>query len=267
MKPFRRMGLLFFAAALACACSGGAPDSGGAAPPPPPPPPVVLRGDVSILFMGNSHTSVNALPQMVGAMVEAARPGREVIVSVAPSWMFLDERASDGPSLELLRSRPWTFVVLQAQKYSSSGLFDYPITGAVALVRMARAQQATPILFPEWPRLGIPESQRIFDLHVSIARAEPACVAPIPQAFDIAATRFPQLVLHAEDGNHSSPAGALLAALVIATTMTQSDPMQVPFLPDFPVDAGTQTRLRSIAAETMARFPPRLYCPIDPALP
>jgi len=252
--------LAFVLAAWLCGCGGG----GGDAAPLAALPAVPVAGEISLLFMGNSHTSSNSLPQMVAAMVRAARPGSSVIAVEAPGWMFLDERATDAASLALLRSRPWTFVVLQAQKYSSSGTVDYPIDGAVQLVRMARAQGATPIMFPEWPRLGIPESQRIFDLHVSIARAEPACVPPIPQAFDLALASHPDLQLHASDGNHSAPAGAFLAALVIATTMTGTPPVQ---LAEFPVDAGTQAVLRAAAADTLARWPARQYCPLDPPLP
>jgi hypothetical protein len=170
----------------------------------------------------------------------------------------------DPATLELFDKRRWTFVVLQAQKYSSSGLFDYPIDGAVALVRKARGSQAVPIMFPEWPRLGIPETQRIFDLHVSIARQEPACVAPIPQAFDLALARHPALRLHDSDGNHSSAAGAFLAALVIAATMTGIAPDSLPALDPFGVDDDTQRKLRGIAAETVVAHPPRQYCPGDP---
>lgn len=263
ISPVRlRTALLILASFLAGCGSGG---DGGASVAPPPPPPVAPAAGISVLFMGNSHTSAHSLPQMVAAMVRAARPGRSVTAIEADNWMFLEERAADAASLQLLRSRQWTFVVLQAQKYSSSGLFDYPITGAVSLVRLARAQQATPILFPEWPRFGIPETQRIFDLHTSIARVEPACVPPIPQAWDAALAR--SLQLHAADGNHSAPAGAFLAALVIATTMTGTPPSQLPFLPDLPVDAGTQALLRGVAAETMLAYAPRLYCPQDPPLP
>ena len=42
-----------------------------------------------------------------------------------------------------------------------------------------------------------------------------ACVAPIGQAWDLSLARHPSLILHASDGNHSAPAGAFLAALLI----------------------------------------------------
>ena len=243
----------------ACGGGGGSPATDNSPPPPPPP----ASAQVTLLFMGNSHTSVNNLPAMVAAMVRVARPGMTVLATEAPGWMFLDERATHVPSIELLRERNWTYVVLQAQKYSSSGAFDYPIDGAVSLVRKAREQHALPILFPEWPRRGINETQRIYDLHVSIAREAPACVAPVPQAWDLAAARHPTLVLHNEDGNHSAPAGAFLAALVIANTMTGFAPDQRPEIPALGVDGATQALLRAIAAETVLAYRPRQWCPAD----
>jgi hypothetical protein len=252
-------------ALLAAACGGG----GGVTVTPSgdPQPPVPPAAAINLLFMGNSHTSFNNLPAMVAAMVRVARPGRTVAAAEAPGWMFLEDRLNDARSLQLLRSRPWTFVILQAQKYSTSGLFDYPIDPAVSLVRMSRTQSAVPIMFPEWPRRGIAETQRIFDLHVSIARLAPACVAPIGQAWDLASGRHPGLALHDADGNHSAPAGAFLAALVIANTMTGLAPGELPFLDGFGVPAEVQAQLRAIAAETVLVFRPRQWCPDDPPVP
>jgi hypothetical protein len=246
------------------ACSGGGSGSSNVDTSPPPP---QSTAQVAMLFMGNSHTSVNGLPNMVAAMVRAASPGRTVEAVEAPGWMLLGERSRDSASLALLRSRTWRFVVLQAQEYSSSGLFEYPIDGAVALAQQSRAAGALPILFPEWPRRGIAETQRIYDLHLSIARAAPACVPPIPQAWDLSIARHPEIVLHAADGNHSAPAGAFLAALVIATTMTGFAPDRLPQLEGLGVDAGTQGRLRAIAAETVTLHSPRAGCPGDPVTP
>jgi hypothetical protein len=154
-------------------------------------------------------------------------------------------------------------VVLQAQKYSSSGQFEYSTEEAKELVRRSRVQNAVPIMFPEWPRRDIDETQRIFDLHVSIAQAEPACVAPIPQAFDLALARDPTLTLHASDGNHSAPAGAFLAALVLYATITGLSPLDVPVLSQYPVSASVQQTLRGVAAEVVQTVPPRMWCPGD----
>ena len=258
-RPRLAFAIALLGALVACGGSGGGGGSSGTTDPPP-----AAAADVTLLFMGNSHTSNHNLPGMVAAMVRAARTGRTVSATEAPGWMFLEERSVDPASLDLLDRRRWSFVVLQAQKYSTSGQFFYPIDGAVTLAQRARASGAVPVMFPEWPLRGVPETQRIYDLHVSIARIAPACVAPIGQAWDLALARHPAMVLYDADGNHSAPAGAFLAALVIATTITGTAPDTLPVLPGFNVEADDQTRLRAIAAETVLAYPPRQYCPADP---
>jgi hypothetical protein len=248
-----------FALVLA-ACGGGSGDTqrGGATSGPPP-----LTAEISLLFMGNSHTSFNDFTKMVADMVRAGKPGKTVASVEAAGNMFLEERLHDGPTMTLLRSQNWSFVILQAQKYSSSGQYEYSTEEAKELVRISREQHAVPVMFPEWPRKDIDETQRIYDLHVSIAQAEPACVAPIPQAWDLALARNPSLTLHASDGNHSAPAGAFLAALVLYATITGLSPLDVPPLPQYPVAVSLQETLRGIAAETVQTVPPRMWCPGD----
>jgi len=219
--------------------------------------------DISLLFMGNSHTTVNDLSGMVTEMVRTGRPDKTVGAAVAPGFLFLDERLHDAASTNLLASQHWSFVILQAQKYSSSGQFTYSTAEAEELIRRARTAGAVPILFPEWPRRNIVETQRIYDLHVSIAQREPACVAPIGQAWDLALARHPELTLHADDGNHSAPAGAFLAALVLYATITDRSPLDLPHFPRFPVDAGTQALLRAIADEAVRMIPPHQWCAAD----
>ncbi|MGH8176147.1 MAG: hypothetical protein ACREV5_07810 [Steroidobacter sp.] len=253
-----RIGLLAALTLLLAACGGSDGDGGARTGPPP------ATADISLLFMGNSHTSANDLTGMVAAMVRAGRTDKTVASVEAPGWMFLEERLNDTASIDLLRSHDWSFVILQAQKYSSSGQFSYSTAEAKELIRMARESNAIPIMFPEWPRRDVAETQRIYDLHVSIAQEQPACVAPIGQAWDLSLVRHPALTLHADDGNHSAPAGAFLAALVLYATVTGLSPLDLPLLSEFPVGADAQAALRAIADETVRMAPPRLWCPEDP---
>jgi hypothetical protein len=245
------------------ACGGGSGGQSSVLTQPPAPPASATPADINILFMGNSHTAVNNVPGMVAAMVRAAKPGKTVATTEAPGILHLDERADDAVSLALLQNQRWNYVVLQAQNYSLSGAFFYPTTGAEKLVRMSRQAGALPVLFAEWPRVGIAETQIIYDKYVSIAMKEPACVSPIPQAFDLARARFPLITLHAGDGNHSAPAGAFLASLVLFATITGMPPIGLPELSGLGIDADTQSKLRGIANETVQSISPRLWCPAD----
>lgn len=260
-----RIAFLVLLCALMSACGGG---GGGARQSEQVQTPNVPANsaDIALLFMGNSHTSSNNLTGMVAAMVSAVRPGKSVSNVIAPGGMFLEERVHDAQSMNLLRSQRWSAVVLQAQKYSTSGLYTYSTAEAEELIRIARAAGSLSVMFPEWPQRGIDETQRIYDLHVSIAQRAPACVAPIGQAWDLALARNPSLVLHAPDGNHSAPAGAFLAALVLFATLTNESPLRVPDLPQFGIAASLQRELREVAAETIAIVPARQWCVGDAAL-
>lgn len=262
----RKIVMFLLACSLVSACGSGGGGSGAGTPASASvtlPTISTTNADISLLFMGNSHTSVNNLSAMVTTMVAAGLPGKTVGAIEAPVWMHLQERSTDAASLALLNGQRWSFVILQAQNYSQSGKFNYPTAGAESLVRQARLQGATPVMFPEWARANIDEAQLIYDLHVSIARKEPACVAPIPQAFVLAQSRFPSITLLDNDGNHSARAGAFLAALVLYATIADRSPNDLPHFSQIDIDANTQRNLRGVATETVQTIPPRLWCAAD----
>ena len=221
--------------------------------------------DVAVLMIGNSHTVGAGLPQRLQAVLQLALPGRQVLVAVAPSSAFLDEHLQDGSTLALLTARRWQAVVLQAQKYSSSGQIEYPTAAAEELLRRARAQGAVPVLYPEWARRGVDEADRIWALHQGIAHRVAACVAPIPQAWSTALAADPTLALHAADGNHASDAGAQLTAWVLMATITDLSPAT---LGDAPGGghAGLQRQLRTAASAALSAQDGRALCPGEPAV-
>ena len=74
--------------------------------------PTATTADITVLMMGNSHTSVAELPQQLGTMLRAGLPGKTVAVVVAPGWMYLEDHVSDPTTMGLLHSQNWTAVVL-----------------------------------------------------------------------------------------------------------------------------------------------------------
>jgi hypothetical protein len=221
-------------------------------------------GRPQILFLGNSHTERHDVAGTVAAMLRASRPRVHARVTVAPGLLHLDERATDEATLRLLRSRHWDVVVMQAQNYSLSGTTAYPNDGSVSLVRSVRVRDALPILFAEWPRRGIDETQIILDAYRAIARREPACLPPIPETFDHALAQDPRLRLLASDGNHSTAAGAFLASLILYATISGEDVAALPDLEQPRVSPVLQRQLRELAAAELERIPAARGCPKAP---
>lgn len=222
-----------------------------------------INADIKVLMMGNSHTHFNDLPGRLEAMLRVGNPGKTVAVIAAPASLFLDEHLKHASTLALLKNQQWNYVILQAQKYSSSGAFSYSIAEAISLVGLARQSKALPVLYPEWPRRGIAETDRIFTQHVSIAQQAPACIAPIGQAWDMALQRHANLPLYATDGNHSTAAGAQLTAFILYATLSGKLPSTLPDIQVSDVSTMMQIQLRQVADETVLALSPYKYCPQD----
>lgn len=202
-----------------------------------------------LLFLGNSHSSVNGLPELVATLIETGTAGSTANAVAAPGWKYLSERLDDGVTQQSLKSRAWTHVILQAQKYSSSGLYSYPTDAAEEWIRRAKAQNALPILFPEWPRRGnTEEGQRVHKLHLGISARESACVAPVGLAWEESIARYPTLDLHAADGNHSNLKGALLTAYVFYQLLTGQSAAELPYIREIAVGADIQQNLSVVAS-------------------
>nr|WP_315485789.1 hypothetical protein [uncultured Undibacterium sp.] len=225
-----------------------------------------ISADIKVLMMGNSHTHFNYLPARLEAILRVAYPGKTVAVVVSPASLFLDEHLKYRPTLDLLKNQKWNAVIFQAQKYSSSGAYSYSTSEAVTLVGLARQSNALPVLYPEWPRRGIDETDRIFAQHVEIAEQAPACIAPIGQAWDMALQRHPELPLYAGDGNHSAPVGAQLTAYVLFATLSGKLPSSLPDIAPSDVSQQVQSQLRLVADAAVMALSPYKYCPKDKPL-
>lgn len=214
------------------------------------------ESSIAVLMIGNSHSSRSDLPTMLEIMLEAGLQGTGIVVERAPGWAYLADRLGDRPTQRAFDSRPWTHVILQAQKYSTSGRYSYPTDGAEEWIRRAHAIGAIPVLFPEWARRGNDEEgMRIQRLYESIAAKASACVAPVGIAWEVARDNRPGLVLHLSDGNHANRRGALLTAYVLYEVVSGRQAEALPPLDSLKVSEEDQAYFRRIASALLARKP------------
>jgi hypothetical protein len=208
--------------------------------------------------MGNSHAS--GLRPILERLLVLGQPDKRVDVQVAPRSAFLAERVNDGVSEQKLESEQWTHVILQAQKYSSSGAYTYPTAAAEYWIRGSKELGATPIMFPEHPRRGNSwEGQTLWDLHIGIAARENACVAPVGIVWDEVLFRDSHLLLHQSDGNHASETGALLTALVFYQIITGQPVQSLPGLSEFNIDSATEQSMKDSVSSLLFVYAPCAY--------
>ncbi|MDO6446462.1 hypothetical protein Q4493_11830 [Colwellia sp. 1_MG-2023] len=202
-----------------------------------------------ILIFGNSHTA--GLDPLIKLLISSGNENLTVEV-VNAGGGFLDNSSSKQRRLTLLESQPWTHVILQGQKYSQSGAYDYSTAATKAWIHTAKSLNITPILFPEHPQRGnSEEGKRIHTLHSSIAATQKACVAPVGLTWDKVIMTEPTISLHHDDGNHASFTGRLLTAYIFYEVITGQPADLLPLLNSTKVDDATQQFLKQLASATI----------------
>jgi hypothetical protein len=214
--------------------------------------------EYKVLLMGNSHAA--AIRPFLEQLMLLGQTNKSITVQTAPGGSFLAERVNDGVSEQTLEGEQWTHVILQAQKYSSTGANTYPTTAAEYWIRGSKQLGATPIMFPEHPRqYNTWEGQTLWDLHSGIAARENTCVAPVGLVWDEILLREPALTLHQADGNHASGTGALLTALVFYQIVTGEPVESLPALSDFGIDSATEQVLKESVSSLLFTYAPCAY--------
>ena len=202
-----------------------------------------------VLLIGNSHSSRARLPEMLEAILEAGAANTAAEVKALSNWGFLADRLKDNTTQKSIDSSQWTHVVLQAQKYSTTGNYHYPTEAAEEWIRRVRESGSKPILFPEWARREHPdETLRIHCLHLGIASREYAPVAPVGLAWHIMRVTHPEISLFNPDGNHANRRGALLTAYVLYSSISGESPIGLADIKIRGVSADTQSLLRTAAS-------------------
>ncbi|HXO40340.1 MAG TPA: SGNH/GDSL hydrolase family protein [Thermoanaerobaculia bacterium] len=193
----------------------------------------------SLLFIGNSYTYFNNVPEMVAALMAAGAGCHVQTRMIAPGGAQLRKQWADDHTRAALTERKWDYVILQEQ--STLGR-DYYVDGNPRVVgdelfapaaalwsKAARDAGAQPVFYLTWSRKATPEDQAALNhAYFSAARQAGAPVAPAGIAWQLVRRERPDLELYWKDGSHPSPAGSYLAACAIYATLLHRDPSGLP---------------------------------------
>jgi hypothetical protein len=212
----------------------------------------VRAADFSLLFVGNSHTMMHDIPGLVCRMIAFSHPEKSTYshyVSVA----FLEDAARSPACRDEIESRPWKFVVLQAQKISVSGKHEYSRREGIDLAKSAKGRGASVIFYPEWGLKGKDgDGARQETVYREMAREAAVGLAPVARAWDLALSERPEMGLHSIDGNHQSELGAFLTAAVLYSGITGDSPAGLSAFPYPAADEKDRKFLADVAARTLA---------------
>lgn len=178
---------------------------------------------MKVLFIGNSHTYFNDMPQLFARIARAN--GETVHVTMithgGKGWDF----HVNEPEVRFnIRYGGYDAVVLQHSAHPMGDLEVMAQCGA-ALIEWVKATGARPVLYMTWTTKADGEAAQdgMSAAYERIA-AENGCeIAPVGRVWWKYQRRMPESELYAPDGEHASEEGSRLAAYTIARTILRRD--------------------------------------------
>jgi hypothetical protein len=177
------------------------------------------KSQQKILFVGNSLTFYNDLPEMVRKIAKQNDRILSVTAFAKPDYA-LEDHWKEGSVVDAIKRKRFDVVVLQqgpsALTTSRENLMEY----ALRFSTLCQAQNCRLAFYMVWP-----SAQRTFDFENVIRSYElaadttQASVCSVGRAWREAWAMKKDLALYAEDGFHPSESGSLIAAMVIYGTL------------------------------------------------
>lgn len=203
---------------------------------------------MKVLFVGNSYTFFNRLPEAIAAM--AALRGRTLEpltylrggASLQTHWcdnigqdadrgLFCTEPDPDRVGgLDALLARKPDVTVLQGQSMDTiTQPESFYHHAALLAERIRQAGCGHLVFYLTWAREAEPEQQMIITGAYRKAASELAAgLAPVGQAWADVRRQDPDVRLHQADGSHPTPAGSYLAACVLTEVLTGESCLALP---------------------------------------
>ncbi len=190
-----------------------------------------LKDTLRVLFVGNSYTYFENLPQMVSVLSE--KTGTILLtrkVTVGGAKLSEHWRGARGlTSREEISNGNYDIVVLQEWSLGTVNEKDSAEYYLGLFSSLARDKGARPYYYLTWAREKSPEQQEtISRVYREAAETNGAKVVPVGEAWAAARAERPDFRLYFPDGSHPSELGTYLAACVFVASLTGELPESIP---------------------------------------
>lgn len=192
-----------------------------------------------VLFIGNSYTYYNSLPQLLKALAEQINPNLQVEVKfIGGGGASFEKHWEVGEALDEIRTGKWNYVVLQEQStfgavFGSGDLSDSDIATQFykysrKFVNEINLNDSQAVFFMIWSKKGQEDYQKyIIEYYSTIANELESKLAPVGKAWEML-RKITNINLYNYDGSHPSIAGSYLSALCLYKTIFNDLPEEIP---------------------------------------
>lgn len=197
-----------------------------------------------VLFLGNSYTQFNNLPELSRQFALGAGDTMNYQANTPGGYTFQDH-VGNATSLNLIQSGDWNFVVLQEQSqlpaFPDGQFYAQSFPYAMALDSLIKADNpcAHTLFYRTWgrkhgdadncdffpPLCTYEGMDSMLDLrYTTMAEAAEAQISPVGDLWKYLRTHHPEIELYNADQSHPSAAGSFAAAVTFYTLIFGKDP-------------------------------------------
>lgn len=214
-----------------------------------------------VLFLGNSYTGVNNLPQLVHDVALSAGDTL-VFDSYTPGGYQLIDHSNDPISQNKIMSGGWDYVVIQGQSQEPIILTNQFNSGGSALFNLIKQYNPCAITMPymTWGRKnGDASNCALFPVmctyegmdttlrsrYLTLTNFMNSEVSPVSVVWSYLRQNYPGIELYQSDESHPSLEGSYAAACCFYAALFKKDPTLITF--DFGLNATDASIIRNAA--------------------
>ena len=216
------------------------------------------------LFLGNSYTYYNDLPQLTADIAFSA--GDTLIVaSNTPGGYTFEGHLGNTTSMEFIQEGNWDFVVLQQQSQMPAfplaqvEVETFPFATQLNDSILAHSPCAETVFFMTWGRENGDQQNcanwppvctyegmddLLYERYMMMAEMNQGIVSPVGAVWRYLRENHPDIDLFSSDGSHPSTAGSYVAAVCFYTTFFRKSPLEALF--DYTVDNAQEITIRQV---------------------
>ncbi len=176
---------------------------------------------MKILFIGNSHTYMNDMPELARLMIEDATGNSCEVFMLAYSGRSLKwhmEKEYFSERFNILHGK-YDYCVIQEHAHPMEPEED-TIEYATKIAELCRKAGTVPVIFETWAEKAKPENQAEMNRRYrNLAARLDAKLAPVGEIWN-EVLKSSDAELYFRDGEHASPIGGYLTAMVITKVIT-----------------------------------------------
>ncbi len=181
------------------------------------------KDTLKVLFVGNSYTFVNNLPQITSLISENVNTKLITRASTIGGGKLREHWLGKRglKTKEKIATGNFDIVVLQGFSMNAMIEPDTLTKYAGLFCDYIKKNGAKPYLYLTWARKKVPQYQETIDsVYYSIAKENNVKVVPVGKAWQLAQQLRPNIELFQNDGSHPSKLGTLLTASVFVAALT-----------------------------------------------